>query len=146
MNQVNLIGHIGGPPDVRRLETGTVVAKISLATNETYKNKSGEKVQNTEWHKVIFWRGAAEVCEKHMHKGQRIAITGKIKTRSWEDASGVTHYTTEIHADSFEFLGSGRKDNDNSYFPPEEETPPNPPKANVSDGDAPIGADDDLPF
>ena len=106
LNQVNLIGNLGKDPEVRHLDDGTAVANFSLATSETYKNKtSGEKVTNTEWHNITLWRGLAEVAEKYLKKGNQVYISGKIKTRSWEDKDGTTRYTTEIIGNELIMLG-----------------------------------------
>ncbi len=96
VNKVILIGNLGKDPEVRHLENGTPVTSFSIATSESYKDKnSGEKVEKTEWHNVVLWRGLAEVAEKYLHKGDKVYIEGKLQTRSWEK-DGVTRYTTEI--------------------------------------------------
>lgn len=114
INKVILVGNLGKDPEVRHLEGGATVANFPLATSESYKDKSGNKVEHTEWHNVVVWRGLAEVAEKYLKKGTTIYVEGKLRTRSWEDKEGVKKYTTEIIADSFTMLGSNRRDDNNS--------------------------------
>lgn len=105
LNKVSIIGNLGKDPEVRRLEGGAIVASFSLATTDKYTNKSGEKVEMTEWHNIIVWNKLAEICEKWLKKGMQVYIEGKIKTRKWEK-DGVTHYSTEIFGDTMQMLGS----------------------------------------
>ena len=103
-----LIGNLGKDPEIRSLEGGVKVANFSLATTESYKGKNGEKVEQTEWHNIVLWRGLAEVAESYLKKGNSIFIEGKIKTRDWTDKDGNKRYTTEIVADNMVMLGSRR--------------------------------------
>src|SRR4030043_1258975 len=105
VNKVILVGHVGADPEVRYIESNTPVCNIRLATSEVYKNKSGEKVTNTEWHTVVLWRGLAEVAEKYVKKGTQLYIEGKIRTRSWDDKDGNKRDITEIIADTLQLLG-----------------------------------------
>lgn len=105
VNKVILLGNLGKDPEVRYLDNGVAVANISLATTENYKNKQGERVSQTEWHNVVFWRGLAEVAEKYLKKGDSIYLEGKIRTRKWEDKEGNTRYSTEVLADNMTMLG-----------------------------------------
>jgi len=134
VNKVILVGNLGKDPEVRSLESGTKVASFSLATTESYKNKEGQKVEQTEWHNIVMWRGLAEVAEKYLRKGGQIYLEGKIRTRTWDDKEGNKRYTTEIIADTFTMLGSKREDT--------------PQSTNVSEPTPPVapGPDDDLPF
>lgn len=109
VNKVILVGNLGKDPEVRYLEGGVAVAHFSIATSETYKDKTGNKVESTEWHNIVMWRGLAEVAEKHLKKGMQVYIEGKLRTRSWEDKEGHKRYTTEILADNMVMLG--RKEN-----------------------------------
>ncbi len=109
VNRVILIGNLGKDPEVRSLEGGVKVANFSLATTETYKGKNGEKVDQTEWHNIVLWRGLAEIAETYLKKGNSIFIEGKIRTRDWTDKDGNKRYTTEIVADNMVMLG-GRRD------------------------------------
>jgi len=105
VNKVILVGNVGKDPEIRHLEGGTPVANFSLATSETYTNRNGEKVTQTEWHNIVVWRGLAEVVEKYVKKGAQLFIEGKIRTRSWDDKDGNKRYTTEIVADTLQMLG-----------------------------------------
>ena len=101
-----LIGRLGKDPEVRNLESGVAVANFTMATSESYKDRTtGEKKEVTEWHNIVLWRGLAEVSQKYLHKGDLVYIEGKLRTRSWEK-EGVTRYTTEIIADNMTMLGS----------------------------------------
>lgn len=136
VNKVILIGNLGKDPEVRTLENGVKVANFSLATTESYKNKNGERVDNTEWHNIVLWRGLAEVAETYLKKGNQVYIEGKIRTRAWDDKDGNKRYTTEILADNMTMLG-GRQNG---------ASPSNDPKPQ-SNTEAPEPApDDDLPF
>jgi len=106
VNKVILVGNLGRDPEVRHLENGTPVASFSLATSETYRDRTtGERKTITEWHNVVLWRGLAEVAEKYLHKGDQVYIEGKLRTRSWEK-EGVTRYTTEIVGENMTMLGA----------------------------------------
>lgn len=106
VNKVILIGRLGKDPEVRNLENGVSVANFTMATSESYKDRTtGEKKEVTEWHNVVLWRGLAEISQKYLHKGDMVYIEGKLRTRSWEK-EGVTRYTTEIVADNMTMLGS----------------------------------------
>jgi len=100
---------VGKDPEVRYLENGVAVAKFPLATSESYKNKEGQKVDQTEWHNVVLWRGLAEVAEKYVRKGKLLYIEGKIRTRSYGDENNKK-YITEIQADTMTMLGGPRVD------------------------------------
>ena len=89
VNKVILLGNLGKDPEVRRLDDGRGVANFSLATSETYKNKAGEKVTNTEWHNVVLWSPLADIAESYLKKGSQVYIEGKISNRSYEDKDGV---------------------------------------------------------
>ena len=105
INKVILVGNLGRDPEMRYTQNGVAVCSFSLATSETYKDRtSGEKVTQTEWHNIILWRGLAETAEKYLRKGSSVYIDGKIRTRKWEDQQGQTRYTTEIIADTMQML------------------------------------------
>ena len=95
-NSVRLIGYVGQDPEVNSLEDGKKFARFSLATNEQYTTAAGEKVEKTYWHHVVFWNRVAQVVEEHVRKGTKVAIEGKLTSRSWEDEAGVRHYRSEI--------------------------------------------------
>ena len=105
-NKVQLIGNLGGNPEVTTLDSGKKLAKFSIATNETYKNSLGEKITDTQWHNVIAWNKTAEIIEKYVSKGSEIAVEGKLVTRSYEDKEGMKRYITEIVVNELLLLGS----------------------------------------
>lgn len=142
VNKVILIGNLGKDPEVQYLESGVPLARFTLATNESYKDKNGNKVDQTEWHSIVVWRGLAEVTEKYLKKGSKIYLEGKIRTRSWDDKeTGVKKYSTEIVGDNFIMLDSKE---DGSYSSAQ---------ANKAEAPVPVSEDkdseemaDDLPF
>lgn len=150
LNKVMLIGNLGKDPEERRLESGTVMAKFPLATNETYKDREGNRVKQTEWHNIVVWRRQAEVAMQYLKTGSMIYLEGRIKTRSWEDQDGNKKYMTEIHADNFQMLdkkddntgggySSGSSSTQSSNQP---QQPTNVPEPSPGGGDE----EDDLPF
>ena len=104
VNKVILIGNVGADPDVKYLEGGVAVARFSLATSEVYNNKNGERVSQTEWHNIVASNRLAEIVDKYVHKGDKLYLEGKIRTRSYTDQAGATRYTTEIYVDNMEML------------------------------------------
>ena len=103
LNKVTLIGRLGQDPEVREVGTSKV-ANFSIATDESYTDKSGNKVEKTEWHKIVMWNKAAENAQAFLKKGSLVYVEGKIETRSWENDSGEKRYTTEIKSFSFQML------------------------------------------
>jgi single-strand DNA-binding protein len=145
VNKVILIGNLGKDPEVRHLENGAVVANFPLATSETYTDKStGQKVENTDWHDVVVWRGLAEVVEKYVRKGTKVYVEGKLKKRSWQDKEGNTRYATEVVADDLTILSRPTEDREPRASAPyqSEGTPPAPSRVD----DILNKEDDDLPF
>jgi single-strand DNA-binding protein len=104
INKVILVGHLGKDPDARTLEGGVSVVSFPLATSEIF-NKDGRKIEQTEWHNIVMWRGLADVAAKFLQKGKLVYIEGKLRTRSFEDKDGIKKYTTEIVAENFTLLG-----------------------------------------
>lgn len=106
LNKVMLIGNVGKEPEVRYLDNGVAVASVTLATSERgYRLQNGTEVpERTEWHNVVLWRGLAETVEKYVHKGDKLFIEGKIRSRSYDDQNGTKRYITEIFADNMEML------------------------------------------
>ncbi len=109
-NSVQLIGHLGKDPELKKLEDGKVLTRITLATNDTYKNNKGEKVTSTQWHNLIAWGKTAEFMEKFLTKGKEIAIQGKLMHRSYEDKEGVTRYFTEVLVNEFMLLSKSKQE------------------------------------
>lgn len=141
LNKVQLIGNVGKDPDVRYLDNGVAVAAFPLATTDrAYTLANGTQVpERTEWHNIVLWRGLAETAEKYVHKGDKLYIEGKIRSRSYDDQNGIKRYVVEIFADNMEML---------TPRSPQPATAPSQPavaqQANVSAQQA--GTSDDLPF
>ncbi|MDR3695768.1 single-stranded DNA-binding protein [Mucilaginibacter sp.] len=104
VNKVILVGHLGKDPEARQLEGGVSVVSFPLATSEIF-NKEGRKVEQTEWHNIVMWRGLADVAAKFLQKGKLVYIEGRLRTRSFEDREGIKKYTTEVVAENFTLLG-----------------------------------------
>jgi single-strand DNA-binding protein len=100
-NRVQLIGNLGGTPEIKEFDGGNKVARFSLATSEYYTNKKGEKVTETQWHNVVVWGKLAEIAEKLLQKGSQVAIDGKLSNRNYTDKQGIKKYITEIVANEF---------------------------------------------
>jgi single-strand DNA-binding protein len=108
INRVILVGNLGKDPEIRHTEGGVTIARFPIATSETYKDKTGNKVERTEWHNIVAWRGLAEVAEKYLKKGQSVYIEGRIRSNNYQDKEGVQRYSIEIVADNMTMLGGGR--------------------------------------
>lgn len=140
VNKVILIGNLGRDPEIRYTTSGQAVANFTLATTERYTNKSGERQEETEWHRIVAWGRLAEICGEYLSKGRMVYIEGSIRTRSWEDKEGNTRYTTEIVARNMQMLGGqggrteGPSDSDDKV----------PGDFDIEDDS--FGSDDDIPF
>jgi single-strand DNA-binding protein len=156
LNKATLIGNLGKDPEVRAIPSGAKVANFSIATTDSYTGKDGQKVEKTEWHNIVMWRGLAEVAEKYLKKGSQVYIEGRLQTRSWDDQNGQKRYTTEIIADNMVMLGrpggsggGAPRDNGESYQRSEQ---PAMNQSRSSGGgygapsSMPPQAEDDLPF
>ena len=104
-NKVQLIGNLGNDPEIITLESGKKLAKFTIATNESYKNASGEKVTDTQWHNIVAWGKTVEIIEKYVTKGKEVAIEGKLTTRSYENKEGEKRYFTEVVCNELLMLG-----------------------------------------
>jgi len=104
-NKVQLIGHLGAKVELKTLESGKIVGNVNIATNESYKNQKGEKVNETTWHRLVIWGKNAELIEKYTDKGSEIAVEGKISNRDYSDKDGVKRYISEIVVNEFLLLG-----------------------------------------
>ncbi len=147
-----LIGRLGKDPEVRRLDSGSTVAKFSLATSESYKDKDGNKVETTEWHNVVVWRAQAEIAEKYLKKGMLVYVEGKLTYREYTDKDNVKKYFTEIVASNFQML-ERKEGGGGGYFPGAGDEPSNAPAAQHRNNEpASVMEDvgepptDDLPF
>lgn len=144
VNKVILIGHLGKDPEVRYLEGGATLVNFSLATSESY-TKDGKRIEQTEWHNVVMWRGLADVAIKLLQKGKLVYIEGKLRSRSYEDKEGIKRYITEIVADHFTMLGKKEEkgNNGNNSAAANEQNAAKTEKPIVDYKDDPA---DDLPF
>ena len=124
LNKVTLIGRLGQDPEVREVGTSKV-ANFSIATDESYTDRSGNKVEKTEWHKIVMWNKAAENAQAFLKKGSLVYVEGKIETRSWENDSGEKRYTTEIKSFSFQMLDNKSDQNTRSEYTNETTNPNN---------------------
>ncbi len=134
VNKAILIGRLGRDPEVRYTPDGTMVTNFTLATDESYKDKNGERVQKTEWHRIVTYRKLAEICGNYLVKGKLVYIEGKIQTRSWEDKEGMKRQTTEIVANDMKMLDSkGQIKSDGPY-------------SNTDNSGLGNGPEEDVPF
>lgn len=145
VNKVIILGRLGNDPDVRTMPNGDSVAKISLATSESWTDKqSGEKKELTEWHSVIAFRKLAEIMGQYLKKGAQVYIEGRLRTRKWQDQNGTDRYTTEIIADNMQMLGSVQSNNNRVQDKPvQRKVDPLSAQAEMMDAG---GFDDDIPF
>lgn len=144
VNKVILIGNLGKDPEIRRLESGATVANFPIATSESYNDRNtGQRIENTDWHNIVLWRGLAEIAEKYLKKGQKVYIEGKLKTRSWQDKDGNTRYTTEVVGDNMTMLSRAEAESTggNQYPQSVEQNSPSPLPDSFDGQD-----EDDLPF
>ncbi|MDR0703080.1 MAG: single-stranded DNA-binding protein [Azoarcus sp.] len=162
VNKVILIGNLGRDPETRYMPDGTAIANVNLATTETWKDKaSGERRENTEWHRVVFFGRIAEIVAQYLKKGSQVYVEGRLQTRKWQDKDGNERYTTEIRADEMKMLGrregeaSGRGDDGwERSAPPSAPARQPPPASEAAPSRAPAGGDaggfgnfdDDIPF
>ncbi|MBN22010.1 MAG: single-stranded DNA-binding protein [Bdellovibrionaceae bacterium] len=105
VNKVILVGRLGQDPEVKQTGGGSSVANFSLATNETWVDKQGQRQERTEWHRIVVWGRLAELCGQYLSKGRQAYLEGKLQTRQWQDKDGQTRYTTEVQAQTVQFLG-----------------------------------------
>lgn len=138
VNKVILLGNLGRDPEIRYTTSGQAVANFTLATTDVYTDKSGERQESTEWHRIVAWGRLAEICGEYLSKGRMVYIEGTLRTRSWEDKEGKTRYTTEIVARNMQMLGGrseqSRQTRDDS----------SPDDFDVDDDS--FATDDDIPF
>ena len=152
INKVILIGNLGRDPEVRYMPSGDAVANITIATTETWKDKAGEKQEQTEWHRVAMFGKTAEIAGEYLKKGSQVYIEGKLQTRKWTDKEGQERYTTEIRADRMQMLGS-RSGGSERMAPPEDDAPsrsaaaaPAKKAAAAGKGSGFDDLEDDIPF
>jgi len=145
VNRVMLIGNLGKDPDVQYLEGNIAVAKFPLATTETYKDRAGKLISQTEWHTVVLWRGLAELAQKYLHKGSLIYVEGRLRTRSWEDKEGNRKFATEVVGDNLIMLDKRTDSGVHGTTPGQESSGG---VEGIGNGDAPPtgGPSEELPF
>lgn len=149
INKVILIGNLGKDPEVKYAANGNAIANITLATSESWKDKNtGEQVDKTEWHRVVFFRRLAEIAGEYLKKGSKVYIEGKLQTRKWQDQNGQDRYTTEVVANEMQMLdsrGGGSTSFDQSQS--QSQSAPAPQRSAPQSQPAPAGDfDDDIPF
>jgi single-strand DNA-binding protein len=125
VNKVILIGNLGADPEIRYTPGGTAVATLRLATSRTWKDKDGQKQDETEWHRIIVWDKSAEFCNNYLSKGSKVYVEGRLKTNKWKDQAGVDRYTTEIIASTVQNLTPRASDGGGGGY----EQPPLPPES-----------------
>lgn len=145
VNKVILIGNLGQDPELRYTGNGTAVCNMRIATNESFKDASGEWVEKTEWHSVVAWSRLAEICGEYLTKGSQVYIEGSLQTRSWDDRDGNTRYTTEIKAREMQILSSRGGGEDAAPRSGGGNRAQQQPQTQPAD-DFSFDGDDDLPF
>src|SRR5271168_2502454 len=146
INKVILIGHLGADPETRAMPSGMTVANLRLATSENWKDKqSGEQQERTEWHNVALFGRLGEIAGEYLRKGSQVYIEGRLRTRKWQDKSGVDRYTTEIVANDMQMIGGRGGGGDKASAPGGGESRERPPAAEPA-GAATEDFDDDIPF
>jgi single-strand DNA-binding protein len=143
LNKVMLIGNLGRDPEIRYTKSGQAVANFTLATTEGWTNRSGEREERTEWHRIVAWGKLAETCGEYLSKGKQIYVEGRIQTREWEDRDGNKRYTTEVNANQILMLGR-RGEGPGDAARPSADAPPLPPEGE-GEGEG-GGGGDDIPF
>jgi single-strand DNA-binding protein len=154
VNKVILVGNLGRDPEMRYLPSGEAVANLAIATTDKYKDKTGQMVEQTEWHRVSFFGRTAEVCGQYLKKGSQVYVEGSIRTRKYTDKEGVEKYATEIRGDRMQMLGSkgggGMADMDDSGYsqvaPKSQPRPSAPAAAQRPASSGFDDMDDDIPF
>ena len=146
INKVILVGNLGADPDMKYTQSGTAVATLSVATSRSWKDKEGQKQEETEWHRVVVWAQSAEFCGNYLKKGSKVYVEGRLQTRKWQDQNGNDKYTTEIVAATVQNLSSRGSEGGGSYQEPP--LPPEPFNGGGFDGGSMGGGStgNDVPF
>lgn len=149
VNKVILIGNLGQDPEVKYMPNGNAVANITVATSESWKDKNtGENIDKTEWHRVVFFRRLAEIAGEYLKKGSKVYIEGKLQTRKWQDKNGKDNWTTEIIANEMQMLdsrGGGSSDFNQNQGAPSQSAPQSE-QSQAAPAPANNDFDDDIPF
>ena len=154
INKVILIGNLGNDPEVRYTPSGSAVANITLATNESWRDKqSGDMQERTEWHRIVFFNRLAEIVGEYLRKGSKVYVEGSLRTRKWQDKTGMDRYTTEIIANEMQILDSRANNIDHSnqtsetaddhFYQQNNQSQPQPQPTHAATAD---DFDDDIPF
>lgn len=159
VNKVILVGRLGQNPEVRYTPSGSAVANFSVATNEAWTDKNNQKQERTEWHRVVVWGKLAELCNQYLQKGRQCYVEGRLQTRSWQDKDGTTKYSTEVQAQTVQFLGGNANEGKPMNSSPNQFGGQNANQANAADSGPMSGAgfgmnapsepsftEDDIPF
>ena len=150
VNKVILIGNLGRDPEMRHLPSGEAVANLALATTDKYKDKAGQQVEATEWHRISFFGKVAEVCGQYLKKGSAVYVEGALRTRKYTDKEGIERYSTEIRGDRMQMLGGkgGNEERQSEGItpPPERRAPAAKPAPDAATGNGFDDPDDDIPF
>lgn len=157
VNKVIIVGNLGNEPEIRTMPNGEAVANISVATSESWRDKNtGEMREVTEWHRIVLYRRLAEIAGEYLHKGSKVYVEGRLKTRKWQDQNGQDRYTTEIQGDNLQMLDSrGERGQQGGYAPQQSSGYSAPAPASrpapaaqkpAAQPEPPIDFDDDIPF
>ena len=145
VNKAIIVGNLGRDPEIRYTKGGSPVCQLSVATTRAYTNKNNDRVEETEWHRIVVWGKSAEHCNSFLSKGRQVYVEGRIQTRSYEDKDGIKRYSTEIVSDTVQFLGS--RGGQASDGVPSQFSPPSSSGAPSNYAAPPtLGDDDDIPF
>jgi len=146
VNKVILVGRLGKDPETRYTSSGQAVCNFTMATDETYADRAGERQKRTEWHRIVVWGKQAEVAQKYLRKGSQIFLEGRIQTRQWDDKEGQKHYATEIVARDFRFLGGRGEAGGAAPAPGVSDADSHAPAGGHEEPAAPELSDEDIPF
>lgn len=157
VNKVILMGNVGQDPESRAMPNGDMVCTVSIATSEVWTDKqSGEKKEQTEWHRVTFWRKAAEIIAKYVQKGSKLYVEGKLQTRKWTDNNGVERWTTEVIAEDFQLMGGNQQQGGQTQGQPQQQQRQQQRQSGPThsgggqqqrpQNEPPMDFDDDIPF
>jgi single-strand DNA-binding protein len=143
VNKVILVGNLGSDPEIRHTQSGQSVANFSLATNEQWTGKDGQRNERTEWHRIVAWGRLAEICEQYLSKGRQVYVEGRLQTRQWDDRDGNRRYTTEIVAQVMQMLG---RPGDRGEVPAGGPSYTDEPYTEQAVSSGSSGSEDDVPF
>ena len=118
INKVIIVGRLGSDPEMKAVGQGATVTRLSVATSESWTDKNGQKQERTEWHRITVWGKLAELCGKYLAKGRQVYVEGKLQTRTWQDKDNQTRYTTEVVAQTIQFLGNNAGANLTNVYSP----------------------------